>query len=170
MSAPFHQPDKRARITGRSERKARFALIPGEVIHSVNWSRASKPMRALMPDIAVQYNAHNCGDQCASISIMRPLGWTSPGTLKALLLEAQHFGFLVKTRQGGLGMGPTLYALGWKPIDACIDRKTGKSKLDDPTMAGTMPGRWHIAKPKFQRPQPRRTQKNASTRSVAKTA
>lgn len=153
----------RQKMKGRRDSVARFALIPGEVIHSVNWSRASKPCRALVTDIAVQYSGHNNGDLTASISVMRPLGWTSPGTLKALLAEAEHYGLLAKTRQGGLLVGASLFALGWKPINACIDPRTRVCKLDDPTMVGVTPSGWRTPKPKYERPQ---KQKSACTPRV----
>jgi len=142
----------RCKHKGRSERKKRFALIPHEVIHSANWSRASKPCRALIVDVASQYNAHNNGDLTASITVLRPLGWTSPGTIKALLSEAIYYGLLVQTRQGGLLIGASLYALGWQRVDACIDAKSRVCKLDDPTLVGVTPGRWQVPQPKYQRP------------------
>jgi hypothetical protein len=143
---------ERSRFKGRRERKERFALIPCEVIHSENWAHASKPCRALIVDVASQYQGHNNGDLTASITVLRPLGWTSPGTIKALLREATYYGLLVQTRQGGLLIGASLYALGWKPVNACIDRKTHVCKLDDPTMVGVTPGRWRVPQPKYQRP------------------
>lgn len=153
----------REKMKGRRDRGARFALIPGEVIHSVNWSRASKPCRALVTDIAVQYSGHNNGDLSASISVMRPLGWTSPGTLKALLAEAEYYGLVTKTRQGGLLAGASLFALGWKPVDPCIDARSRVCKLDDPTLVGVTPGRWRVSQPKYERP---RKQKSACTPRV----
>jgi len=144
----------RIKTKGRADsRKKRFALIPAEVIYSENWRQTSKPARALAADLSVQYSGHNNGDLCATIKVLRPLGWTSPGTIKALLLELQHYGFLVQTKQGGLGIGPNLYALGWKPIDQCIDRKTGVSKLDDPSMFGMMRSLWATPQPRYQRPE-----------------
>jgi hypothetical protein len=143
---------ERWKVKGRGQRKDRFALIPSEVIHSENWARASNPCRALMTDIAVQHSGFNNGDLSASITVLRPLGWTSPGTITALLREAIYYGLLVQTRQGGLLIGASLYALGWKPINACIDPKTRVCKLDDPAMVGTMPGHWRAPQPKYQRP------------------
>lgn len=154
---------QRWQVKGRSERKERFALIPFEVIHSQNWARASKPCRALIVDIASQYSGHNNGDLTASITVLRPLGWTSPGTIKELLREADHYGLLVLTRQGGLLIGASLYALGWKPVNACTDPRTRVCKLDDPSMLGITPGRWRIPKPKYHRP-PRK--KSATTQGV----
>lgn len=148
----FAMSHQRWKVKGRRERKERFALIPGEVIASPNWAHASKPCRALLTDIAVQFNGYNNGDLTASITVLRPLGWTSPGTIKALLREAIYYGLLVQTRQGGLLIGASLYALGWKPIHACTDPKTHVCKLDDPAMVGTMPGGWQTPQPKYQRP------------------
>lgn len=154
---------KRWKEKGRSERKDRFAMIPCEVIRSANWANASKPCRALVTDIASQYSGHNNGDLTASRTVLRPLGWTSPGTIKELWREAVHYGLLVQTRQGGLFIGASLYALGWRPIDPCIDPRTRVCKLDDPTMVGTRPGRWQVPQPKYRRT-PRK--KSATTRRV----
>lgn len=159
----FAMTRTRERSKGRRDTKARFALIPLEVIHSQNWAHASKPCRALMTDIAVQYSGGNNGDLTASITVLRPLGWTSPGTLKALLREAAYYGLLVQTRQGGLLIGASLYALGWKPVNPCIDARTRVCKLDDPSMVGVTPGRWQVPQPKYQRP-PRK--KSATTPRV----
>lgn len=142
---------ERWKVKGRRDAKARFALIPAEVIHSANWAQASKPCRALLADMAVQYSGHNNGDLTASITVMGPLGWESPDTLVANIREAEHYGFLVKTKQGGLGIGPNLYALGWQRIDACRDAKSQRCKLDDQTLVGVMPSAWQTPKPKFQR-------------------
>ncbi len=141
----------RVKMTGRRERGKRFALIPAEVIHSANWAQASKPCRALLADIAVQYSGFNNGDLTTSIKVMGPLGWEAPETLVANTREAEYYGFLVKTKQGGLGIGPNLYALGWQRIDGCRDAKTQRCKLDDPTLVGVMPAGWRTPKPKFQR-------------------
>jgi len=143
---------ERWKVKGRRDAKARFALIPADVIHSENWAHASKPCRALVTDIAVQYSGHNNGDLTASITVLRPMGWTSPGTIAALLHEAVYYGLLVQTRQGGLLIGASLYALGWKPVNACIDPRTRVCKLDDPSMVGVTPGRWQVPQPKYQRP------------------
>jgi len=147
----------RWKVKGRRDAKARFALIPADVIHSANWAHASKPCRALVTDIAVQYGGHNNGDLTASITVLRPLGWTSPGTIKALLQEAAYYGLLVQTRQGGLLIGASLYALGWKPVNACIDPRTRVCKLDDPSMVGVTPGSWRVPQPKYQRPPRKKT-------------
>lgn len=155
----------RLKAKGRKDgRSNRFALIPADVIYSANWRQASKTCRALVADVAVQYNSHNNGDLTACMSVMRQLGWTSGCTLAETLKEAQHYGFLVPTRQGGLLAGPSLLALGWKPINSCIDRKTGQTKLDDPTMVGVTPRQWQVPQPKFQR---RRRKKSASPRGGA---
>lgn len=147
----------RLRAKGRRERAKRFALIPAEVIHSANWAQASKPCRALLADLAVQYSGRNNGDLTAAIKIMGPLGWESPATLVENIREAEHYGFLVKTKQGGLGIGPNLYALGWQRIDGCRDAKTNRCKFDDETLVGVMPNAWQNPKEKYKRPSKNKT-------------
>jgi hypothetical protein len=85
---------------------------------------------SLLIDVAQQYNGYNNGDLCASMSIMKQRGWTSNDTLSKRLKELVGRGWILKSRTGGLGMGPDLYAITWQPIDEC------NGKIDiSPTMA-----------------------------------
>jgi hypothetical protein len=143
---------ERWKVKGRADRKKRFALIPAEVIDSENWAQSSKPCRALVVEVAAQYSGHNNGDLTASVSRLQKQGWRSRDTLKALRHEAEHYGLLVQTKQGGLHLGPTLLALGWQRIDACNDARTGACKLDDPGIVGVIPGGWRTPQSKFRRP------------------
>ena len=78
----------------------------------------------LLIDIGQQYNGYNNGDLCATLSVMRRRGWNSNQQLSKALKELQEKNLILQTKQGGLGLGPNLYALTWQPIDDC------KGKLD----------------------------------------
>ena len=87
----------------------------------------------LLIDIAQQYNGYNNGDLCASLSIMKKRGWNSNQQLSKALKELIDKNLITQTKQGGLNIGPNLYAITWQPIDDC------KGKLDvKPT---TLPSR-----------------------------
>ena len=87
----------------------------------------------LLIDIAQQYNGYNNGDLCASLSIMKKREWNSNQQLSKALKELIDKNLIMQTKQGGLNIGPNLYAITWQPIDDC------KGKLDvKPT---TLPSR-----------------------------
>ena len=82
----------------------------------------------LLIDIASQYNGYNNGDLCATLSVMKKRGWNSNQQLSKALKELLERNLIIQTKQGGLNMGPNLYAVTWQPIDEC------KGKLDmEPT-------------------------------------
>ena len=87
----------------------------------------------LLIDIGQQFNGYNNGDLCASLSVMRKRGWNSNQQLSKALKELIDKNLIMQTKQGGLNIGPNLYAITWQPIDDC------KGKLDvKPT---TLPSR-----------------------------
>lgn len=142
------KPRSRKKHKGRRE-SGTFTAIPHSVQDCPNWRLASGTAIKLLCDIARQYNGHNNGDLCASISTLRARGWTSPETLAWALRELQHFGFITRTRQGGLSMKASLYALTWCAIDEC------KGKLEyAPTQVAS--GEWKYPKPAFSRPAKKR--------------
>ena len=53
------------------------------------------------------------------MTVMEPFGWKSNDQLRKALSELMHYGFLVKTRQGGRNLCSLYYALGWYAIDHC---------------------------------------------------
>ncbi|MFC5741194.1 hypothetical protein [Dyella tabacisoli] len=145
----------RAKHKGRTERGS-FTLIPHTVQDSPNWRACGGTAIKLLCDLARQYRGGNNGDLCASMSILKPLGWTSPETLNFALRELRHYGLIVLTRQGGLHAA-SLYALTWHAIDEC------GGKLDCGATT-TAPGNWREpVTERFKRPQ---KNKKASTDSV----
>ena len=114
---------KGRRITGG------FLMIPHDVLHSLAYRSLSASAVKLLVDIAGQYNGKNNGDLTACMTMMRPRGWCSTSTLHRAKLELLSAGLIEQTRQGGMNLGPNLYAITWKPIDDCTDKK-GRSRHD----------------------------------------
>jgi len=131
-------------------------MIPHAVQDSPNWKACGGSAVKLLCDVARQYNGRNNGDLCASISVLRSRGWTSPDTLKWALRELRYYGFLTLTRQGGLNCA-SLYAVTWKPIDDC------GGKLDCPSTS-VASSDWKVPREPFIRP---RKNSEPSTDSVA---
>jgi len=85
----------------------------------------------LLIDLGYQYNGYNNGDLCASLSVMRKRGWNSNQQLAKALKELLERNLIVQTKQGGLNLGPNLYAITWQPIDEC----NGKLDANPTTVA-----------------------------------
>lgn len=151
------KPRSRVKHKGRSERGT-FTSIPHEVQDCPNWRACGGTAIKLLCDLARQYRGNNNGDLCASMSILKPKGWTSPETLTFALRELRHYGLIVLTRQGSL-LAASLYALTWHAIDEC------SGKLD---CAATIkpPGDWRtVPELPFKRP---RKNRKASTDALAR--
>lgn len=86
----------------------------------------------LLIDIGSQYNGYNNGDLCASFSVMKKRGWNSNQQLTKALKELQAKNLIMQTKQGGLGMGPSLYALTWQPIHECSGKLDVNSTITPP--------------------------------------
>jgi hypothetical protein len=142
------------RLSARTKQKGRkltgtFTAIPHDVQDSPNWRACGGSAIKLVCDLARQYRGNNNGDLCASMSILKQKGWTSPETVHYALLELRHYGMIVQTRQGHLHAA-SLYALAWHAIDEC------GGKLDYPATT-VAPGNWRNApKTRFKRPQKNR--------------
>lgn len=111
--------------------KGRFTRLPEVVLATRKYSRLSAYAVKLLVDIARQYNGLNNGDLQATYSLMKDQGWRSKGTLAAATRELQEAGFIEMTRQGGMNLGPSLWAVTWEAIDECRDAR-GRRKTDSP--------------------------------------
>lgn len=99
----------------------RFLALPGAMLNSPNFVTLSSKSVKLLIDIANQFSGENNGDLQAAWVCMEKRGWKSRDTLNVALHELLHYGFIEKTRQGGLN-ACSLYALTWLPIDECGDK------------------------------------------------
>ena len=112
--------ERRRRQTGRSE-SGSFLAIPHAVLESDAYRTLSTHAIKLLFDLAAQYRGKNNGDLAATWRIMQPLNWRSRQTLERALRELQEHGLIEKTRQGSLNKC-NLFALSWRPIDACSSK------------------------------------------------
>lgn len=126
---------RRQRLTGRRE-CGRFVALPHAVLESDAYKGLSAYARALLVDLALQFNGKNNGDMCATYSVMHHRGWTSAGTVHRALTELRKAGLVMQARVGGRHWA-SLYALTWLAIDECA------GKLDIPSTR-TPPGTWKL--------------------------
>lgn len=107
---------KRSRNKGRKNGDG-FAGIPRRVMRSQHYVRLTHGAKALLLELAYQFNGHNNGNLAATRKQMAERGWISHDTLRKKLLELRYRGFIVETQKGARPNVPSLYALTWERID-----------------------------------------------------
>jgi len=108
---------------GRAE-KGRFVALPHHCLNHENYICMTYKAKALFVNLLLQYNGSNNGDLCIAFSLMKKQGWNSKQTLFLAMDELQHYGWVVRTRTGGMNNTPHLYAMTFLAVDEC------KGKLD----------------------------------------
>lgn len=110
--------NKLAKLKGRTS--GRFALVPVAVLDSQAYAGLSWPARALLLELAAQYNGANNGDLTAAHAVLKVRGWPRR-TLQRATEELETAGFILRTRQGGRHLC-NLYGLTWQTLDECPDK------------------------------------------------
>ena len=64
----------RHKVKGRKE-SGRFTLLPHAVLNTDDYIGLSTKSKALLVDLAYQYNGKNNGDLTAAMAILRDRGW-----------------------------------------------------------------------------------------------
>lgn len=117
MGASYEKQKKSK--TGKLDIAGRWTAWPHVVIHSKEYRKLGFAARALLFDIAAQYNASNNGKLVCCMKYLKPLGWNSNDTITRALRELLTSGLLIQTRQG---MRPPFsqaawFAIGWFGLD-----------------------------------------------------
>lgn len=93
-----------------------FIPLPKDVVRSPEWTSLPSSAKALVIDLASQYNGNNNGRLCPSFEVMKRYGWSSKDTLarakKALLTRS----FIVMTRKGHPPRTAEWLGLTWWPL------------------------------------------------------
>jgi len=111
--------DKRKSAKAGKLNLGRFTALPHAVIHSLQYRQLGFAARALLFDIAAQYDRTNNGKLVCCSKYLKPLGWNSNGTVTRALRELKESGLLIETR---IGMMPPYsraawFAIGWLDLD-----------------------------------------------------
>jgi len=93
-----------------------FSALPHSVLDSQAYMGASFKAKAMLVEAARQLNGKNNGHLQLSAAWLKKRGWTSNDTFHAAIEELLARRLLVKTRQGGLNIGPSWYAVTWLVI------------------------------------------------------
>ena len=112
---------RREKAKNRRE-SGRFILIPHAVLTSSDYIGLSYKSKALLVDLAYQYNGRNNGDLTAALGYMQTRGWKRSATLTDAVQELMVANLIIKTREGKF-QNPhsrcALYAMTWQQIDEC---------------------------------------------------
>ncbi len=114
----------RHKVKGRKE-SGRFTLLPHAVLNTDDYIGLSTKSKALLVDLAYQYNGKNNGDLTAAMAILRDRGWKRDATISVAVKELMNADLIIRTREGKF-QNPhsrcALYAIAWHPIDECIGK------------------------------------------------
>ncbi len=109
---------KRAKITGRGGLR-HFTLLTDPIMDSPEWAQLVAPAMKMVLYLARQYYGKNNGQLTASCPLLNH--WKSNRQKTYALKVAEEGGWILKNKQGGLGIGPTFYAVSWFSIDKVFD-------------------------------------------------
>lgn len=93
-----------------------YGAIPHAVLDSTAFKGASYPVKALLFDLMRQHSGNNNGHLHLSFSWLASRGWKSRDVIQRARAELIERGLLIQTRQGGLNIGASRYALTWLHI------------------------------------------------------
>jgi hypothetical protein len=118
-------PSKRREKTKNRKESGRFAQLPHVVLNSPDYVGLSYKSKALLVDLAYQYNGRNNGDLTAALGYMQTRGWKRSATLTDAVKELMEANLIIRTREGKF-QNPhsrcALYAMTWQKIDECEDK------------------------------------------------
>jgi len=106
---------KRSKQTGKGKR-AEHLGIDKWIINRDEFAAIKDAPLKLLIDLAAQYNGFNNGN--LSIAEVRHRWPSRDKTTRAERWLIDN-NWIIKTKIGGLGIGPNLYAVTWWPIDDC---------------------------------------------------
>jgi hypothetical protein len=96
--------------------EAPYMAIPIRLLDSMAYLGASPRAKTMLVDLARQHDGYNNGHLQLSVKWLRGRDWTSNEWIQQAKVELIGRRLIVKTRNGGMGIGPDRYALTWLPI------------------------------------------------------
>lgn len=93
-----------------------YGAIPHTALDSIAFTGANYPAKALLFDLMRQHSGSNNGHLHLSFSWLEKRGWKSRDVIQRARAELIERGLIIQTRQGGLNIGASRYALTWLKI------------------------------------------------------
>lgn len=109
-----------------------FSQIPHVVWAHDDFRFLSPRATKLLLDLYGQYRGNNNGDLCCAFTIMKERGWNSNDQLSKAKKELLEKRLIIKTKSGGLNLGPNLFAVTWQPINECGGKLEVSSTTNPP--------------------------------------
>jgi len=93
-----------------------YGAIPHAVMDGNAFKGASYPAKSLLFELMRQHSGKNNGHLQLSFSWLQGRGWKSRDVIQRARDELIERGLLIQTRQGGLNIGASRYAVTWLHI------------------------------------------------------
>jgi hypothetical protein len=97
-----------------------FSSVPHRMMDSLSYSRLNFAAKCLLMELIRQLNGSNNGHLQLTSTWLRKRGWTSSETIHRATEELIRSGLVARTKQGGLNIGPSQFAVTWLPISNFI--------------------------------------------------
>ncbi len=115
---------------------APYIPVPWGVLDSRAYQGSTVAAKALLLELARQHDGCNNGHLHLAHKWLAPRGWPSKAVVEKARGELLERGLIVQTKQGGLFIGASLYALTWLPISNHVGLETSPSTYH--------PGVWQL--------------------------
>ena len=93
-----------------------FCVLPHRILDSRAYLGLNFAAKALLMDLVRQLNGYNNGHLQLTTTWLRPRGWSSSDTINKSTKELIDSFLVIKTRQGGLNIGSSQFAVTWLQI------------------------------------------------------
>lgn len=93
-----------------------YSAIPHLVLDSVAFKGASYPAKSLLLELIRQHNGHNNGHLQLSFAWLKTRHWNSRDVIQRAKSELIERCLMIQTRQGGLNIGASHFAVTWLKI------------------------------------------------------
>ena len=93
-----------------------YGAMPYSVLDSVAFQGAGYPAKALIFDLMRQHNGNNNGHLHLSFTWLANRKWKSRDVIQRARAELIARNLIIQTRQGGLNIGASRYAITWLQI------------------------------------------------------
>jgi hypothetical protein len=97
-----------------------YSAIPHAVLDSVAFMGATHPAKALLFDLMRQHSGGNNGHLQLSFGWLEKRGWKSRDVIQRAKSELITRSLIIQSRQGGLNIGASRYAVTWLSISNFI--------------------------------------------------
>lgn len=100
----------------REQVYGRYTPTPHDVLESIAFIGCSVRAKAMIFELLRQHNGYNNGHFQLALKYLQKRGWKSADQIQKAKTELINRGLIIKTKLGGLSIGPDWYALTWLDI------------------------------------------------------